>query len=469
MSHTNNIDDSKIISDDIYQEAPPRKILNDILPSLISSVNEDDEEETQSPYGPVIIKSEENINAYIDSRIGGRKENQDSAGFKDTALGAAIVVCDGMGGVNGGRIASSLAVTTILETIDAAQRGADRRGVLTKAVRKANEKILAYGAEHPSYAGMGTTVTAIIVSDYSVVAAYVGDSRIYQLRGRNKVFRTFDHSMVFEMVKRKALTEEQARLSAQSNVILKALGVSENVDPDVYELPYQKGDRFILCTDGFWGAMPEEDFIEHVAKKDAADRVLADMMKTVDQIGIETGGKHDNLTAAFVDMKQESKLKEKMNKTAKIIIAALAASLLLSLIFNIIPDKSAASDMAETETQDNKKIAEETETKVVVAHETIEYYASWQMDYKWKFDGRSYYCPNAYMIAVGTDSANLFVKKEDWEVFELVPIESNDGVKTFKQIDAEEPYILIVSPDKEVKLTKGTQEVKDMRRIYIAK
>jgi hypothetical protein len=193
------------------------------------------------------------------------------------------------------------------------------------------------------------------------------------------------------------------------------------------------------------------------------------MMKTVDQIGIETGGKHDNLTAAFVDMKQESKLKEKMNKTAKIIIAALAASLLLSLIFNIIPDKSAASDVAETETQDNKKIAEETETKVVVAHETIEYYASWQMDYKWKFDGRSYYCPNAYMIAVGTDSANLFVKKEDWEVFELVPIESNDGVKRFKQIDAEEPYILEVSPDKEVKLTKGTQEVKDMRRIHIAK
>jgi protein phosphatase len=468
MSHTNNIDESKIISDEIHLEAPPRKILNDILPSLISSVNEDDEED-QSPYGPAIIKSEQNINAFIDSRIGGRKENQDSAGFKDTALGAAIVVCDGMGGVNGGRMASSLAVTTILETIDSAPRGADRRGILTKAVRKANEKILAYGAEHPSYAGMGTTVTAIIVSDYSVVAAYVGDSRIYQLRGRNKIFRTFDHSMVFEMVKRKALTEEQARLSAQSNVILKALGVSENVDPDVYELPYQKGDRFILCTDGFWGAMPEEDFIENVAKKDAADRVLADMMKKVDQIGIDTGGKHDNLTAAFVDMKQESKLKEKMNKTAKIMIAALAASLLLSLIFNIIPDKPANSDVTETEAQDNKQIVNETETKVIVAHETIEYYASWQMDYKWKFDSRSYYCPNAYMIAIGGESANLFVKKEDWEVFELVLLESNDGMKRFKQIDADEPYILMVSPDKEVKLTKGTQEVKDMRRIYIAK
>jgi hypothetical protein len=275
--------------------------------------------------------------------------------------------------------------------------------------------------------------------------------------------------MVFEMVKRKALTEEQARLSAQSNVILKALGVSENVDPDVFELPYQKGDRFILCSDGFWGAMPEEDFLSEVSGRDAADKVLADMVKKVDEIGKNSGGKHDNLTAAFVDMKQESKLKEKMNKTAKIMIAALAASLLLSLIFNIIPDKPANSDVTETEAQDNKQIVNETETKVIVAHETIEYYASWQMDYKWKFDSRSYYCPNAYMIAIGGESANLFVKKEDWEVFELVLLESNDGMKRFKQIDADEPYILMVSPDKEVKLTKGTQEVKDMRRIYIAK
>ena len=268
----------------------------------------------------------------------GRKENQDSAGFQDTALGAVIVVCDGMGGMNGGRMASSLAVATILKTIAAAPSGTNRKNILAKAIRNANDAILSYGAENPSYAGMGTTVTAIIVSDYSVVAAYVGDSRVYQLRGKKKVFRTFDHSMVFEMVKRKALTE-QARLSAQSNVILKALGVSRTVEPDIFELPYQRGDRFILCSDGFWGAMPEEDFLAEVTLKEDADKVLAGMMRKVDEIGVNSGGKHDNLTAAFVEMKQDSKLKEKMNKTAKIIIAALSACLLISLIFNIIPDR----------------------------------------------------------------------------------------------------------------------------------
>lgn len=465
MSNSNNIDESKIPSDGIQQEVSPPKILNDILPSLISSVNEDDEDDEQSPFGPVIIRSEQKINAFVDSRIGGRKENQDSAGFKDTALGAVIVVCDGMGGVNGGRMASSLAVTTILETIDAAPRGTDRRGILTKAIRKANENIIAYGLEHPSYAGMGTTVTAIIVSDYSVTAAYVGDSRIYQLRGKNKVFRTFDHSMVFEMVKRKALTEEQARLSAQSNVILKALGVSENVDPDVFELPYQKGDRFILCSDGFWGAMPEEDFLSEVSGRDAADKILADMVKKVDEIGKNSGGKHDNLTAAFVDMRQESKLKEKMNKTAKIIIASLATCLLVSLIFNIVPGKSSA------EVKDNVPVIEEPVTKNVVMQENITYYGSWQMQFKWTFEDRGYNCPNAYILALGSKNAKLFVKKKDWEAFELKLKDTIDGTSKFEQIDGciegDAPYILTVSPSGQLKLAKGSQEVKDLRKLDI--
>lgn len=351
MSNSNNIDDASRIIEPILNDAPPQKILNDIIPYLRAS--EESEGDVQSPYGPVIINSEQMITAFVDSHIGGRKENQDSAGFKDTALGAVIVVCDGMGGMNGGQKASSLAVTTILDAVASASGDADRKEVIVEAIKKANQAILTYGAEYPLYAGMGTTVTALIVSDYSAVVAYVGDSRIYQLRNGNKVFRTFDHSMVFEMVKRKALTEEQARLSAQSNVILKALGVSQRVDPDVFELPYQNGDRFILCSDGFWGAMPEESFLSEVSGKGDTDKVLADMMKKVDDIGNNSGGKHDNLTAAFVDMKQDSKLKETMNKTAKMIIGALAACLLVSLVFNIIPDKKIYSDSPANQIEEN--------------------------------------------------------------------------------------------------------------------
>lgn len=360
-ANSNNIEEPLCKSEDMQGEFSTGMILNDVLPSMADT---SEEEEEQSPYGSWTINSKQNITAYVDSHIGGRKENQDSAGFKDTALGAVIVVCDGMGGMYGGQKASSLAVTTILETINSAPSGTDRKRVLVKAIKAANENILAYGAEHPSYAGMGTTVTAIIMSDQSVVAAFVGDSRIYQLRGKRKVFRTFDHSMVFEMVRRKALTEEQARLSAQSNVILKALGVSANVEPEVFELPYQKGDRFILCSDGFWGAMPEEEFLSCVSRKGDVDKVLSDMMVKVHEIGCLSGGKHDNLTAAFVDVKNDSKLKEKMNKTAKITIAALAACLLVSLIFNIIPDKKTdepapvKEDSVEVQVQQPEKFKE---------------------------------------------------------------------------------------------------------------
>lgn len=394
MSNSNNIDEASRISEPILNDAPPQKILNDIIPYLRESA--ESEGDMQSPYGPVIINSEQMITAFVDSHIGGRKENQDSAGFKDTALGAVIVVCDGMGGMNGGQKASSLAVTTILDVVAAASSDADRKEVLVEAIGKANEAILAYGAEYPSYAGMGTTVTALIVSEYSAVVAYVGDSRIYQLRNGKKVFRTFDHSMVFEMVKRKALTEEQARLSAQSNVILKALGVSQSVDPDVFELPYQNGDRFILCSDGFWGAMPEESFLSEVSGKGDTDKVLADMMKKVDEIGNNSGGKHDNLTAAFVDMKQDSKMKEKMNKTAKMIIGALAACLLVSLVFNIIPDKKTDAALPDTQTELNVSGADTTDNKLF-AISTLMY----NKVYFVEFDGES------GILKYGSDSNNL--------------------------------------------------------------
>ena len=291
------------------------------------------------------IESDQNISAFIDSRIGGRSENQDSAGFQDTPFGAVIVVCDGMGGTNGGRIASTIAVSTILEIMSAGNsESSDCKSKLRQAIKEANSRIILYGREHTSFAGMGTTVTVAVISKQSAIVAYVGDSRIYQLRGAKKIFRTFDHSMVFEMVKRKVLTEEQARLSAQSNVILKALGVGEDIEPDIYELPYQKNDRFVLCSDGFWGAMSEDVFLKSVTQQKSPDKVLADVMSQVDKIGYAQGGKHDNLTAAFIDVKQNSILKEKMNTTTKIIIAVLFLCLLVSLAFNFIQSKEELDD-----------------------------------------------------------------------------------------------------------------------------
>lgn len=272
---------------------------------------------------------------FVDSRIGGRKENQDSAGFRETELGSLIVVCDGMGGMQGGSVASQLAVQTILETVALADKKTNPKTVLIQSIKNANAAIIEHGQNNPNLRGMGTTATVLLLTPYSALTAYVGDSRIYQLRNGKKIFRTFDHSMVFEMVKKRIISEEQARLSAQSNVILKALGVNADVEVEIAERPYKKGDRFVLCSDGFWGAMPEEEFVRHLVESNPIDKILESTANVVESIGRNSGQEFDNLTAAILEMSNNSILKEKMNRTAKIIILVLTVLLLISLVFNI--------------------------------------------------------------------------------------------------------------------------------------
>lgn len=280
------------------------------------------------------ISSKFEATGFVDSRIGGRQENQDCAGVRDTAIGLLVVVCDGMGGMQGGQIASTTAVTTIMSFFENIDKQANPAMTLVKAINEANAQIIAKGQEDPNLRGMGTTVTALLKTPKSAIVAHVGDSRIYQFRGEKKVFRTFDHSMVFEMVKKKVLTEEQARLSAQSNVILKALGVKPEVEVECQEIPYLKGDRFVLCSDGFWGAMPEEDFIALVTKKANANQVLTTTANKVEAIGKEKGGDYDNLTAAIVEIESNSKMQVKMNTLAKTIIGLLAVLLIASVGLN---------------------------------------------------------------------------------------------------------------------------------------
>lgn len=293
------------------------------------------------------------LKGYIESLIGGRSENQDSAGALETNLGTVIVVCDGMGGLNGGSTASRLAVQTIIDDVAAAPSGSRPIKVLEKAIDHANSVIIEKGEEDSSVAGMGTTVTAVIINKQCVSGAYVGDSRIYQLRSGKKVFRTTDHSQIFEYVKMGAISEEQARLSPNSNIILKALGVSKTVEPDVFELPYIAGDRFVLCSDGFWGAQPEADFLKAITDKGELSNVIKAVATDIDMIGIQNGNHHDNLTAAVFDVECDSILKENMRKSVKITIASLAALLLLSLSCNFIMIKKLNSipveDKAEKE------------------------------------------------------------------------------------------------------------------------
>lgn len=285
---------------------------------------------------PNLIESSLKVKGILDSRIGGRQENQDAAGSADTHLGTIVVVCDGMGGCNGGAVASGIAVTTVIDEVSAAPSGSSPVDVLKQAIIHANEAIYDKAQEDPSLSGMGTTIVAALITKQSLIVSYVGDSRVYLLRGKRKIFRTFDHSYVYQaLVSKKVITEEQARLSIHSNAILKALGVESTIDPEVFVLPYLKGDRLILCTDGFWGAMPENELISSVCRKNGLMTSMEHTFARIEKIGLAHGGNHDNYTAAIIDLNVESLLRTKMDTRTKVLIAVLSACLLASVSLNV--------------------------------------------------------------------------------------------------------------------------------------
>jgi len=274
--------------------------------------------------------------AFAESRTGGRDENQDSYGYAQTAWGFLVTVCDGMGGGPGGKTASTIAVNEIVAGVEGASKDEEVSNILIKAIRRANMAIIEAGNENPSLKGMGSTATVLLLSERAAQIAFVGDSRIYQLRGKRKVFRTFDHSMVFDLVKQNVITEEQARLSAQSNIITRALGIKPDVEVEFHELPYEKGDRFVLCSDGIHGTMPEKQLLKMFAQKKPLGIVTDNVATYVDNLGRLSGQGYDNLTLAMVETKTNSILKPVMSKQTKIILVALAALCFISIAANVI-------------------------------------------------------------------------------------------------------------------------------------
>ena len=253
-----------------------------------------------------LIASTNLCDAFGRTGIGGRKENQDNYTGMSVGNNVILTVCDGMGGMNGGQTASRIAVTEIAQTLAEFPIEELGENAIYKAVDAANAAIYRRALNDPPLRGMGTTTTVLVLTSEAAYLTHVGDSRIYQLRNGKKKFRTFDHSKVFEMVAQNMMTEEQARQSSFSNIITRALGIRPKVEMTVEKIPYKKGDRFILCCDGIWNTLPEPEMMKLFLAKSAAKEEVEYLTETVNGIGEQRGGDHDNLTAIVVDMKQKS-------------------------------------------------------------------------------------------------------------------------------------------------------------------
>lgn len=276
------------------------------------------------------------LHGAVESKQGGRAENQDDFGFADTPLGFLLVVCDGMGGGPGGRTASYIAKCEIIRALCECDRTMQRAAALKMAVSRANDAITDAVRKTPALAGMGATLVAILVSRQSVMVAHVGDSRCYRICGKRTVFCTEDHSLVGELVRKKVLTPEQARTSPQSNVVSRNLGHPVNNIPQIDELPFKKGDRFVLCTDGIWGIMPKEKLEKKLSQPGNVEPLVERLSAEVDRIGFKNGGHHDNHTLAIIRMETDSLLKDKREKRIRVFCLALCAVVAIAALALLI-------------------------------------------------------------------------------------------------------------------------------------
>jgi serine/threonine protein phosphatase PrpC len=254
-----------------------------------------------------------------------RQNNEDNFGF-DSRYGI-FVVCDGMGGQAAGEVASKMgvdvllkyfrevapsaspktaAITTFAETDDedfkpqsaetsAIDTSASGAGALARAIYLANRTIYAAGRDGNGRTGMGSTIVAAVVRGHSLAIGHVGDSRIYMIRHGDIQQLTQDHSLVMEQVRLGYITREQAKKSELQNVILRALGSEEDVQPDIDELVAVPGDLILMTSDGLTRHVQDEEILAIV--KNSA--LLTQACNALVQLAKERGG-DDNITCLLL-------------------------------------------------------------------------------------------------------------------------------------------------------------------------
>jgi protein phosphatase len=241
-----------------------------------------------------------------------RTNNEDNFGF-DLRRGI-FVVCDGMGGAAAGEVASKIAVDTVLAYFrsdpgrtESPVLGRKFEGVsehaagLANAIQLANQAIQDAGTHDPNRSGMGSTIVALRLNGNLFSIANVGDSRIYLVRSGRIQQLTSDHSLVMEQVRRGLLTVEEAERSEMQNVIVRALGSDDSVEPDLEDHEFAPGDVLILCSDGMSRYVKEEKMLEVASSAASLEEACGELIEAA-----KSGGSDDNITCLLVRAAEQS-------------------------------------------------------------------------------------------------------------------------------------------------------------------
>lgn len=254
------------------------------------------------------------INYSVKVDIGRKETNDDRALISDNIVNMSIdsgtiespglaVVCDGCGGYAGGDIAAQ----TVLETIkDESVDELLDENYLASLLRKCKENVLLKKAEMPQFTAMCTTIAGCLFGEDKTVIFHSGDSRVYRFDGTYIAQMTIDHSAVQGMVEIGEITEEEAMLNPRRNVITRCIGF-DCLPPDIYvsNCPISPGEMYILCSDGLWECVRNEQIVEILLRDTSLEDKAKDMVETA-----LANGSDDNITVCICARDGEQIAKE---------------------------------------------------------------------------------------------------------------------------------------------------------------
>lgn len=234
------------------------------------------------------------IGHYVVTDIGAKREtNQDNFIVVYGENFIYYVVCDGMGGTDGGEIASQMTVSYI----DSELKGKKISDIedVKKVVYEANERVFEYGMEHKEVQGLGTTITSLLVMPKSSWTLNVGDSRVYKIFGDTISQITEDDTVLNELIKSGVISQEKAKSHPISNMLTKTIGQGKSLEIETTRLGFlDYSERFILCSDGLYNMVSDNEIMEIISNNDVKEGVRGLIKKANDNGGI------DNITAMLV-------------------------------------------------------------------------------------------------------------------------------------------------------------------------
>ncbi len=198
-----------------------------------------------------------------------RSHNEDS--IASDASRGLVVLADGMGGYNAGEVASGIATTVITTelqqlldqtpayAIEESTGKTIAEKILRNQIARANTSIYQAAQSQPHYAGMGTTLVVALYYDNKMSVAHIGDSRLYRFRDDKFDQITCDHSLLQEQIDSGLITKEQAKVSANKNLVTRALGIDPEVEAEIHEYETKVDDIYLLCSDGLCDMVSDED------------------------------------------------------------------------------------------------------------------------------------------------------------------------------------------------------------------